>query len=178
LERLLRLPWRAIPVTVAVAIMVVIIPIALGAPAMAVFIPPTMTVFPTILAGLAQLGARVVGLLALASMMFDCFVKAMVRFRNAPLAIIPIGAQSRPAGEEQKSRQCRPGQRYFTRAKNPRLKSYLHPVLLFLISDLKAGLKKNVAPAATSRHTESSAMIRGNSCILKSKILKSSQVGV
>jgi hypothetical protein len=130
---LLNLTWRAIAVTIAIVVVVVVIPIALGAPTMAVFVPPTMTVAPTILAGLAQLGASVFGLLAFASMMLDRFMKAMVGFGNASLAIVLAGAQSRCAAEEQKSRQCRPGQRDFARAKNSRVKVYLHPVLLFLI---------------------------------------------
>jgi hypothetical protein len=114
---------------VAIAVVIVVIPIALGAPAMAVFVPPTMTVLPAILAGLAQIAARVVGLLALASMMLDGFMETMIRSRNAPLAIV-IGAQSWHAGEEQKSRQGRTGQRYFARTNNSRLKFCLHPILL------------------------------------------------
>jgi ribosomal protein L19E len=62
-------------------------------------------------------------------MMLDCFMKAMIRFRNAPLAIV-ISAQSWRAAEEQKSRQRRPGHGYLSSTKNSRLKSGLHPVLL------------------------------------------------
>jgi hypothetical protein len=43
---------RTIAVTIAVMIMIVVIPIVLGAPAMAVFIPPTMIPVVAILAGL------------------------------------------------------------------------------------------------------------------------------
>jgi zinc transporter ZupT len=129
MQVLLKLTWWMIAVTIA--IVVVVIPIAVGAPTMTVFVPPTMTVIPAILAGLAQLGASVFGLLAFASMVLDRLMKAMVGFGNASLAIVLTGAQSRCAAEEQKSRQCRPGQRDFARAKNSRVKFYLHPVLLF-----------------------------------------------
>jgi hypothetical protein len=142
LAGLLKLTWRVIVVTIAVMIMIVVIPIAVGAPAMTVFVPPTMTVVPAILARLAQLGASVFGLLAFASMMLDSFVKTMVSFRNAPLAIVFAGAQSWCAAEEQKSRQCRSGQRYFSRTKNSRLTFCPHPVLLFFNLRPKAGLKK------------------------------------
>jgi len=65
-------------------------------------------------------------------MMLDGLMKTMIRSRNALLAVI-ISAQSWCADEQQESRQCRSGQRYFARAKNSRLKFRLHPVLLFLI---------------------------------------------
>src|SRR5258706_14454595 len=96
---------------VAIAVVIVVIPIAPGAPAMAVFVPPTMTVLPAVLAGLAQIAARVVGSLALAPMMPDGFMEAMIRFRNALLAIV-IGAQSSRAAAERKCPQARARQRY------------------------------------------------------------------
>ena len=88
---------------VAIAIMIVIVPVMFGAPTMAIFVPPPMTVVPAILARFAQLGARMIRLPALASMMLDGFVKTMVSLGNAVLAIV-IGAQTRRAGEQQKSR--------------------------------------------------------------------------
>jgi hypothetical protein len=62
-------------------------------------------------------------------MMLDGFMKTMIRFRYAPLAIV-VGAQSWRACEEQESRQGRTGQRYLSHTENSRLKSCLHPVLL------------------------------------------------
>jgi hypothetical protein len=112
-----------------VAVVIVIIPVPLGAPTMAIFVPPPMTVAPAILTRFAQLGARMVRLPALASMMFDRFVKTMVSLGNAVLAIV-VGAQTRNAGEEQESRQRRTGQRDFSHPENSRLQFCLHPVLL------------------------------------------------
>ena len=59
---------------------------------MSVFIPPTVAAVPAILARFTQLRARMVGLAALASMMLDGFMEAMIRFGDAPLAIV-ISAQ-------------------------------------------------------------------------------------
>jgi hypothetical protein len=117
-------------VVVIVAIVIVVVPVALGAPAMFVFVPPAMVVVPAILARFAQLVPRMIRLLALASMMLDGFVKAMVRFGDSLLAIVVISAQSRSAAEEQASRQRRTGQRDFACSKNSRLKFRLHSMLL------------------------------------------------
>jgi hypothetical protein len=113
-------------------IVVMIVPVALGAPAMPVFIPPAMPVLPTKFARFAQLVPGFVCLLALAPMMFDGFMKVMIRPGDSLLAIVVIGAQTRSAGEEKESRQRRTGQRYFACPKNSRLKFCLHPVLLYV----------------------------------------------
>jgi hypothetical protein len=110
-----------------VLIMVAIIPIAVGVPAVTVLIPPATVAGITVLACFVQLTAGVVGLTAFASVMLDGFVETMVRPRNALLAII-IGAQTRRPGEEQKSRKCSTGQRDLCRSENSRLKFTLHPV--------------------------------------------------
>jgi hypothetical protein len=116
-----------------VAVVIVIVPVAVGAPTMAIFIPPAMAVIPAILARFAQLGARMIRLPALASMMLDRFVKTMVSLGNAVLAIV-IRAQTRSACEEQESRQRRTGQRDFSRPENSRLQFCLHPVLLCFLN--------------------------------------------
>jgi len=90
-----------------VPIMIVIIPIAIGAPPVAVFVPPTMVAGVAILAGFVQVVASPLSLAAVATMIFNGFMKTMVSPGNALLAIV-IGAQTRSAGEEQKSRQCSP----------------------------------------------------------------------
>jgi len=110
-----------------VLIMVAIIPIAVGVPAVTILIPPAMAAGVAILACFVQLMASGVGLAAFASVMLDGFVETMVRPRNALLAII-IGAQTRRRGEEQKSRKCSTGQRDLGHSKNSRLKFTLHPI--------------------------------------------------
>jgi hypothetical protein len=121
-------------------VVIVVIPVALGAPTMLVFIPPTMIVAPAVVARLAQFATRMVRLLALAPMALDRFMEMMIRLRDSLLAAVFTGAQTRRAAEKQKSRQRSTSQRYFSRVKNsyvsrPKnsgLKFCLHPVLLYL----------------------------------------------
>ena len=133
------LSWRT--VAVAISIVVMIIPIAIGTPSVAVFVPPTVAVLPAIFARFTQLVPGVIGLAALASMVLDSFMKTMIRSRNSLLAIV-VGPQSWRACEHQESRQGRSGQRHFSRAKNSRLKFRLHPVLLQIFNETQAGLEK------------------------------------
>jgi hypothetical protein len=74
-----------------VSIMIVIIPVALGAPTVAVFIPPAMVAGVAVLAGFVELTASLVGLTAVATMVFNGFMKTMIGPGNALLATI-IGA--------------------------------------------------------------------------------------
>ena len=90
-----------------IPIMIVVIPIAVGAPPMAIFVPPAMVPGVTILAGFVQVMASLLSLAAVATVVFNGFMETMVGPGNAFLAIV-IGAQTRSAGEEQKSRQCSP----------------------------------------------------------------------
>jgi hypothetical protein len=113
-----------------VPVVIVVIPVTLGAPTMLVFIPPAMVAGVAILAGFVQFVASLVSLAAVAAMVFNGFMKTMIRLGDAPLATIFIGAQTRSAGEEQETRQRRTGQRYLPGSKNSRLKFGLHPVLL------------------------------------------------
>ena len=117
-----------------IPIVIVIIPIAVRAPTVTVFIPPAMVAGVAILAGFVELTASAIGLAAFASMMLNGFMKAMIGPGNALLAIV-VGAQTRSAGEEQKSRQCRTGQRDFSCSKNCRLKFCLHPILSSILNE-------------------------------------------
>jgi hypothetical protein len=116
-------------IVIAVMIVVVVVPVAIGMPTMLVFIPPAMSAVPAIFAGLVQFMASVVRLPALTPMTLDGFVKMMIGPRNAPLASVVIGAQTRSAGEEQESRQRGAGQHYFSDGENSRQKFGLHPVV-------------------------------------------------
>jgi hypothetical protein len=73
---------------VVVVIVVVIIPIALAAPPMAVFIPPAMAMLPAVGARFREFMARVVCFGTLVAMMFDCFVKPVVRASGTLLTIL------------------------------------------------------------------------------------------
>src|ERR1700737_1182926 len=81
------------------AVVIVIIPVALGAPTMLVFIPPTMIVAPAVVARLAQFASRMVRLLAFAPMALDRFMEMMIRLRDSLLATIASGAQTRRGAE-------------------------------------------------------------------------------
>jgi hypothetical protein len=69
-------------------IVVVIVPIMLGAPPAPVNVPPTMTVVPTVRASFGQFVAGVVRFAAFGTVVFDSFVKVMVGPDDALLAII------------------------------------------------------------------------------------------
>jgi hypothetical protein len=79
---------------IAVVIMVVVVPITIRMPAMLVFIPPSMVGIPAVLTRFVQIVAPVLSLLTLVAVMLDSFVKSVLGFRDAPLAIV-IGAQVR-----------------------------------------------------------------------------------
>jgi hypothetical protein len=82
-------------------IVVVIVPVALATPAVAFHIPPTMAVFPAVLAGFTEFGTTVRGLLALVSVVLNGFVQFVVGPNQSLLAIIGHGAGC--AGEKHKS---------------------------------------------------------------------------
>jgi hypothetical protein len=83
-----------------VAIVVVIIPIAFGMPAVAVFVPPTMPLIPAAFARLVQIVARTIGLPAVPAVMLHGLVESVVRFGDTPLAsIVAFGGCPRGSGE-------------------------------------------------------------------------------
>jgi hypothetical protein len=71
-----------------VAVVIVVVPIAIRAPAMAVFIPPAMAVFPTPGARLGKLMAILRGLRAVPTMMLGGFMELVIRAGDAPLAVV------------------------------------------------------------------------------------------
>jgi hypothetical protein len=73
-----------------VAIVVVVIPIAVGVPAVAVFIPPAVPFVPAALTGFVQFMPRTIRLSALPTVVLHGFVKFVVRLGNAALATIVV----------------------------------------------------------------------------------------
>jgi hypothetical protein len=71
-----------------VAIVVVVIPIAIGVPAAAIFIPPTVAFIPAAFPRLVQFVACVIRLPAVPAVMFHGFVQFVICFDNAALATI------------------------------------------------------------------------------------------
>jgi hypothetical protein len=84
-----------IAVMIAVAIVVMIIPVAVGMPAAAVFVPPPVFARPAILTRLVQLLACVCCLSTLPAVAINRHVQPMIGFCYAPLASPFIGANHR-----------------------------------------------------------------------------------
>jgi hypothetical protein len=91
-----------------VAIVIVVIPIAVGVPAVAVFIPPTVPPAPAVFARFTQVVARMIGLPAVPAVMLNGFVQLVVRPGDSPLAIsVVFCGRPRRSGEGQHAEKCR-----------------------------------------------------------------------
>lgn len=92
-----------------IAVVVVIIPVAVGMPAMVVFVPPALIGGPAAFTLRLQLVAPMVGLVALSPVMLDSFVQLVIDFGDSHLAIIVGVHGQRDCGEGEQSRQgdCR-----------------------------------------------------------------------
>src|SRR5215472_8282822 len=86
-----------------ITVVIVIIPIAVHAPAMLVFVPPPLVGVPAALARFVQFMPRVLGLLALIAVMLDCLVQAVVSPRNPLLTIIVCAHLRRRTAEYEKT---------------------------------------------------------------------------
>jgi hypothetical protein len=85
-------------VAVVVVIMVVIVPITLVVPAMAVFIPPAVGMFPAVRAGFGQFVTPMLGFRTVPTMVFHGFVQLVICVRGTFLAFI-LGANSGSGSE-------------------------------------------------------------------------------
>jgi hypothetical protein len=85
-----------------VAVVIVVVPIAIRAPAVTVFIPPAMAVFPTPGPRFGKLMAILGGLRAIPTMMLGGFMEFVIRAGNALLAVV-VRAQRSGAREEERS---------------------------------------------------------------------------
>jgi hypothetical protein len=86
--------FSVVIVMIVVVVVVMIVPIMIGVPAVSVFVPPAMTVVPTVGTCFGKLTACVICFWTLPAMVFDRFMNAMVGFGNAFLAIICRGLGS------------------------------------------------------------------------------------
>src|SRR2546421_2223937 len=89
-----------------VAMVIVVIPIAFGMPAVAVFVPPAVPLIPTVLPRFVQFVPSVVRLSAVPTVMLHGFVKFVVRLGDAALATI-VAFSGRP----RRSRECQHAQK-------------------------------------------------------------------
>ena len=90
---------------VEIAIVVTVVPVTIGVPAVRIFVPPAVLVFIAVRAGFREFVAPVFSLRALRSVMLDRFMKLVVRLTDALLTIL-VCADNRRADEKQ-SRQKR-----------------------------------------------------------------------
>jgi hypothetical protein len=86
---------------VVIAVVVVIVPVAVGVPSMAIFVPPTMVCSVAALALFMQLVAPMVGLAAVIPVMLDGFMEVVIDFGEALLALI-ISTHDRNSNAEGK----------------------------------------------------------------------------
>jgi len=78
---------------------VVLVPIAVGVPAVLVFIPPLMPLTPATLPRAVQFTSLVICLFAVASVFVDCLVQFMLRVSDPPLtAVLVFGLKARRYG--------------------------------------------------------------------------------
>jgi hypothetical protein len=112
----------AIPATVVV----VIIPVPVGVPAMAVFIPPFVELAPAKLTRLMQLMPRTLRLWTVPAMMFRSFVKPVVGPDQAMSASIVVRNSTRSCAKQQHSSQRRRGQYNFPDQPRPYSQKRLH----------------------------------------------------
>ncbi len=87
----------------AVVIVVMVIPVAVGMPTMPVFIPPFVAVLPAAFPCFVQFMAPALGLLALVSVMLNGFMQLVIHTHDATLAIVVVSVQARSASEKQKT---------------------------------------------------------------------------
>jgi hypothetical protein len=90
----------------SVAVVIVLVPIALGVPAVFVLIPPPVTFTPATLPSRVQFTTLVVCFGAMASMFLDGLVEFMLRVNDPALTpVLVFGVESRYCGEKQRRRQ-------------------------------------------------------------------------
>jgi hypothetical protein len=86
-----------------IVVVVMIVPIVVGMPAVLVLIPPAMIRIPAVLASFPQFVTSVLSLLAFPAVVFGSLVQFMVGPGDSLLAFMLVGASARRGGEEQKS---------------------------------------------------------------------------
>ena len=83
------------------AVVIVVVPVAIRTPTVAVFVPPAMAVFPAPGARFGKLMAILRGLRAVPTMMLGGFMEFMINAGDAPLAIVVIRTQRGGARKQQ-----------------------------------------------------------------------------
>jgi predicted membrane protein len=92
---------------VVVAIVVSIVPITFGMPALIMFVPPSVVLIPTVFSSLVQLSPLVVGLAAVAAVFFDRLMQLVFRMLNAATAAFIVIGMKAWHGRESEGREQR-----------------------------------------------------------------------
>jgi hypothetical protein len=88
-------------------VVVVVIPVTISVPTMVILAPPAMAVLPAIFSGFVKFVTVFGGFRAVPAVVFYGFVKVMIGPRDAFLAVIVVGTESRRAkGEEERAKSC------------------------------------------------------------------------
>jgi hypothetical protein len=93
-------------------IVVVFIPIAIGVPTIAFYVPPAVFVRPAIFARVVQFVPGFVSLFAFHSMMVDCLVEFMVGVHQTFLTIFGFRARRRREHQEARCKSSRSQARF------------------------------------------------------------------
>jgi hypothetical protein len=88
------------------AVVIVIVPITVAVPAVAVFIPPTMALSPAAFPRLMQFMPRMVRLSAVPTMMLDGFMQLVICLGDASLAPIVVIVATECARHRTESQHC------------------------------------------------------------------------
>jgi hypothetical protein len=131
-----------------VAVVVVLVPVAFGVPAVLVLVPPLMKFTPAMLASFVQFVALAICLAAVPPMFFDGLVQFMLGVFDAALAALAVvGVNSRDRGEQQDRRQyssrkqrCYRGRKLVRRFHNEYLFSLVRRKSIASMPDLLKGL--------------------------------------
>ncbi|PYU01367.1 MAG: hypothetical protein DMG38_03630 [Acidobacteria bacterium] len=101
-------------------VVIVVVPVAIGVPAVGVFLPPTMMLVPAALARFMQFVTSVTGLPAVPAMMLDGFVQFVVGLDDAPLTtsvVVVVVSEGPGRGRECEQASQRCARKYHTSRK-------------------------------------------------------------
>ena len=120
-------------VMIDIVVVIVVIPVVIGAPAMGVFIPPTTIVLPAIGARFREFFAPVLRLRTVVAMMLNGFMQLVVSVASALLAFV-IGTDRSSTGHKQESRKGNRGQ-------NGVKEFHANPPVIRVVQSLQTGSK-------------------------------------
>ena len=115
-----------IVVVIPIPVVIMIVPVTFGTPALRIFVPPFVFRVPTMLSGFLKFVACVIRLLALAAMMLNGFVKIVICLGNSLLAIVVICRSTRRPCEQEQTGYDRGRQNSFSQRPNLSRQRSLH----------------------------------------------------